>query len=122
MRWHINRSAAIWYNAIATRSHQATGGLQSNPKPWRLVGVNRPISTAFAAPLQFLVGEFTDFRAPPCLGGESLQYARPAAIGIFVSVRIQAGKWIRVSISLLRSTFTVNFRSGNFTKAMSLLR
>ena len=41
--------------------------------------------------IQFVVGEFARVRATPGLGGETAQHARPAAVGGFVAVGMQAG-------------------------------
>ena len=41
--------------------------------------------------IKLVVGEFARVRPPPRLGGEAAQPARPAAVGGFVAVGMQAG-------------------------------
>ena len=43
------------------------------------------------AGIQLLVSQFAHVRAPPGLGGETAQHARPAAVGGFVAVGMQTG-------------------------------
>ena len=43
------------------------------------------------ARIHFLIEEFARVVAPPRLGGEALQDARPAALGVIVAVGMQAG-------------------------------
>ncbi len=47
------------------------------------------------AAIQFLIGEFTSVRATPRFRRKAFQRARPAALGILVSVWMQTGKQIR---------------------------
>ena len=41
--------------------------------------------------VKLVVGEFARVRATPCFGGETVQHARPAAVGGCVAVGMQAG-------------------------------
>ena len=43
------------------------------------------------ARIHFLIEKFARVVAPPCLGGEAFQHARPAALGVIVAVGMQAG-------------------------------
>jgi len=44
------------------------------------------------ARVEFFVGEFARVRAPPRLGGEAPQGARPAALGVLVAIGMQSGE------------------------------
>ena len=46
---------------------------------------------ASSVAVKLLVGQFARVRATPGLGGETAQHARPAAVGGFVAVGMQAG-------------------------------
>ena len=43
------------------------------------------------ARIHFLIEKFARVVAPPCLGGEAFQHARPAALRVIVAVGMQAG-------------------------------
>ena len=52
------------------------------------VAESRPLGIAG---IQLIVSQFARIRAPPRLGGEAAQPARPAAVGGFIAVGMQAG-------------------------------
>lgn len=57
-----------------------------------LVVKARPLSIAG---VKFLIGGFIRFRPPSCLGGETFQLARPAAVCFVGAIKMQAGKlWV----------------------------
>ena len=46
------------------------------------------------ARVEFFVGDVARVRAPPRLGGEAPQHARPAALGVLIAVGMQAGEGV----------------------------
>jgi hypothetical protein len=67
---------------------------------------SRPLRVAR---IQFLIRQFACVCATPCFGGEAFQYARPAAIRVFVAVRVQAGKKIRDAAPCANKGFVRKF-------------